>query len=204
MKDIIRGETMNSFTTTFNHALRISDNQEQVFDELKIDTPRSPSKYLNVLYTNSNYEKFDVIAKNISEFELFAVNTHTIGNFIVLPHWMNTGRYWFSKDYWDLTLKSMYDFLNPLGAWENFVEKYYLQVFVNEDYIPVELWKEHFSSVVKPTNNQISHFLKNVNLRVEKRGKLLTKILCENINRTDFDFYQEIKDEKIEFSNELK
>lgn len=201
--DILRGEAMNSFFTTFRQGLQKSNNRNKILDELKIKSPFYPASHLNTLIDAHNYKKFDIIKNNFSEFEKFAVLTHTIGNFTVLPHWMNTGRYNFSQDYWDLTLNSLYTFLSPINGWEPFVKKYCLYAFVNEKLEPVELWTGHFSGAVSPDENQIESFLKNVNLRIEKRGMLLTKLLCKKINNTDFNFYEEIKEQKIEFSDEL-
>ncbi len=198
---------MNSFMTTFRQAILQSDNKNEVYKEIGINKEISLSKQLKILYIHNNFEKFNIILKNRAEFEVFANRTHTFGNFIVLPHWMNTGRYNFSQDYWDITLKSLYDFLLPLGAWKNFIERYHLHAFVNKDanFSVAELWKGHFAGTVKPTKKeQIHQFLKNANLRIEKRGKLLTKVLCDKISRYDFEFYREIESEQIEFANELK
>ena len=105
---------------------------------------------------------------------------HTLGNFIPVPARCNaprgTGRL---KDYWDLTLKIIYEYYvygkdnikeivgesnselykewlgsfrvddTVRGSWQCFVEKNYLQDFVNQNVdgsygIPKELWQGHF------------------------------------------------------------
>ena len=78
-----------------------------------------------------NYQRFDIIKPNLPAFQTFATLTHTIGNFTVLPYWINTARNNFSKDYWDITLLSLQEWLAPTTptskAWINFVEMFYLQ-----------------------------------------------------------------------------
>ncbi|HHJ6938319.1 TPA: hypothetical protein ACQMT0_001916, partial [Streptococcus pyogenes] len=98
------------------------------------------NEYLNkqypILYHNKNYQNFEMIQKNLKGFEAFAKLTHTIGNFTVLPHWMNTGRYNFSKDYWDITMLSLQEWLTDLSpkAWKKFIDTYYLQPYVDNNY----------------------------------------------------------------------
>lgn len=93
---------------------------------------------------------------------------------------MNTGRggSFTVLDYWDLTLQSFYDFLLPLGAWESFVEKYYLHSFLDENMKPVELWDGHFSGYVKMNKeSQIEQFLFRVNRSIAERGIYMKKKL---------------------------
>ncbi|MDN4638224.1 hypothetical protein QCD73_17060 [Bacillus sp. PsM16] len=174
--NLIRGETMNSFITTFNHS-----------KTLAYDFP-------------INYK-----------FEKFATSTHSIGNFTVLPHWMNSGRYLFSQDYWDVTMYSLFEFFQPLGCWKQFVERYFLQPYVNndEEWTVSEFWKGHFDSIgnynqLKPQNEQeLSEYLHKVNLKIEERGKWIIKKVCEELKLQHFTFYDELKDRQIRFSNEL-
>ncbi|MES1037529.1 hypothetical protein [Bacillus pumilus] len=175
--NLIRGETMNSFITTFNH-----------------------SKTL----TYDSHIKL--------KFEKFATATHCIGNFTVLPHWMNTGRNCFSQDYWDVTMYSLFEFFQPLGCWKQFVERYFLQPYVNndEEWTVTEFWKGHFDSIgnynhLKPQDEQeLSEFLHKVNLRIEERGKWVIKKVCEELKLQHFTFYDELTDRQIRFSNEMK
>ncbi|MFD2729902.1 hypothetical protein ACFSR0_10965, partial [Enterococcus camelliae] len=144
----VRGETMNSFSTTFHRAVYLSENRIEIYEEIGIDDKKDLKKQYDLLLENNNYQKFSVISKNLKEFERFAQLTQTIGDFTVLPNWMNTGR-GCSKtifDYWDLTLKSLYEFLFPLDAWETFVNKYYLHPFLDKNLKPMEFWDNHFTS----------------------------------------------------------
>ena len=203
-EDIIRGETMNSFITTFNEAIKDSSDYYTIANRLG-KKPRDRHIPYSTLYQNQNYLKFDIIQKNIKEFELFAILTHTIGNFTVLPSWMNTGRYYFSRDYWDITLLSLQEWLNILSpdAWTNFVETYYLQPYVNTEY-NVELFWEGHDKKILPKKENYPVFLKKVNERIEERGKYIIKQICNKLNKTDFNFYTDLETmDKIKYSNEF-
>lgn len=212
---ITRGETMNSFLTTFNRAIRKSSNYDTLTKELGINNikdyysiPDQPDN--NDQPQIPNYQRFDIVHNNLPAFQTFATLTHTIGNFTVLPYWINTARNNFSKDYWDITLLSLQEWLAPTTptskAWINFVEMFYLQPYVNQDYQTQLFWEKHSYGYdnLFPTNQDIPNFLKAVNERIEERGKYMIKQICDRLNRTDFNFYKEIRDmDKIRFSDEF-
>ena len=194
--DVIRGETMNSFLTNFYCAIGYRPKDKK---------PRPSRDYLS-----KNYAKFDVISKNIDGFKLCATRTHTIGNFIVLPHWMNTGRIGFSADYWDITLLSLQEWLHLISptseAWVNFIELYYLQPYVNKDYQIEPFWEKHSYGYdnLFPSKQDVPIFLKAVNERIEERGKYMIKQICDRLDLTHLSFYQEIKNmDRIKFSDEF-
>ena len=205
--DVIRGETMNSFLTTFNRAIRQSSNYKTLTKTLGIDK-RKKERY-SKLYKDQNYRQFDIIENNRPAFQTFAKLTHTIGNFTVLPHWMNTGRSNLSQDYWDIFLLSLQEWLHLISptseAWINFIELYYLQPYVNKDYQIEPLWKNHsYTTPILKEKEDFPIFLKAVNERIEERGKYMIKQICDRLNRTDFNFYKEIRDmDKIRFSDEF-
>lgn len=204
VKDIIRGETMNSFITTFNEAIKDSSDYYTIANRLGKE-PRDRHIPYSTLYQNQNYLMFDNIQNNLDDFQKFATLTHTIGNFTVLPSWMNTGRYYFSRDYWDITLLSLQEWLNILSpdAWTNFVETYYLQPYVNTEY-NVELFWEGHDKKILPKKENYPVFLKKVNERIEERGKYIIKQICNKLNKTDFNFYTDLETmDRIKFSNEL-
>lgn len=204
VKDIIRGETMNSFITTFNEAIKDSSDYYTIANRLGKE-PRDRHIPYSTLYQNQNYLMFDNIQNNLDDFQKFATLTHTIENFTVLPSWMNTGRYYFSRDYWDITLLSLQEWLNILSpdAWTNFVETYYLQPYVNTEY-NVELFWEGHDKKILPKKENYPVFLKKVNERIEERGKYIIKQICNKLNKTDFNFYTDLETmDRIKFSNEL-
>ncbi|HFI0213926.1 TPA: hypothetical protein ACGO10_001090 [Streptococcus suis] len=203
--DIIRGETLNSYITTFTQAITKDSNYKEICKKIGVNLNEYLNKQYPILYHNKNYQNFEMIQKNLKGFEAFAKLTHTIGNFTVLPHWMNTGRYYFSRDYWDITLLSLQEWLNILSpdAWTNFVETYYLQPYVNTEY-NVELFWEGHDKKILPKKENYPVFLKKVNERIEERGKYMIKQICNKLNKTDFNFYTDLETmDRIKFSNEL-
>ena len=203
--DIIRGETINSYITTFTQAITKDPNYKEICEKIGVNLNEDLNKQYPILYHNKSYQKFETIQRNIKEFELFAILTHTIGNFTVLPSWMNTGRYYFSRDYWDITLLSLQEWLNILSpdAWTNFVETYYLQPYVNTEY-NVELFWEGHDKKILPKKENYPVFLKKVNERIEERGKYMIKQICNKLNKTDFNFYTDLETmDKIKYSNEF-
>ena len=212
-KDIIRGETMNSFLTTFKCALEQSSDCDTQSDKLVIKSGKKLP--FSDLYDEKKnikeqpYMAFDVVKNNRPAFQTFAKLTHTIGNFTVLPHWMNTGRSNLSQDYWDIFLLSLQEWLDLISptseAWINFIELYYLQPYVNKDYQIEPLWKNHsYTTPILKEKEDFPIFLKAVNERIEERGKYMIKQICDRLNRTNFNFYKEIRDmDKIRFSDEF-
>ena len=213
-KDIIRGETMNSFLTTFKCALEQSSDCDTQSDKLVIKSGKKLP--FSDLYDEKKnikeqpYMAFDVVKNNRPAFQTFAKLTHTIGNFIVLPHWMNTGRSGFSADYWDITLLSLQEWLHLISptseAWVNFIELYYLQPYVNKDYQTELFWENHSYGYdnLFPSNQDVPIFLKAVNERIEERGKYMIKQICDRLDLTHLGFYQEIKNmDRIKFSDEF-
>ena len=211
--DVIRGETMNSFLNTFNRAIRKSSNYNTLIKELGINNRKDYYSIPDQPNNNDqpqvpNYQRFDIINPNLPAFQTFATLTHTIGNFTVLPHWMNTGRSKLSQDYWDIFLLSLQEWLDLISPtsepWINFIELYYLQPYVNKDYQIEPLWKNHSYGNPLPSTQDFPIFLKAVNERIEERGKYMIKQICDRLNRTDFNFYKEIEGmDKIRFSDEF-
>lgn len=139
------GETMNSFQTSYNWYLRYNERDKEVE----------------------------------AGFEEFALRTNTIGNFLPVPvvetkkGWkstFNSPRYSVTKDYWDITMKQIRDYfsdnkdelkyikdstnwLASFGNWKSFVEKNYLEDFVDKNGKPIEFWEGHFTGKLLPQNN---------------------------------------------------
>ncbi|MED1749647.1 hypothetical protein [Bacillus zhangzhouensis] len=209
--NLLRGDTMNSFWTTFKNSVISSSNKTIVYDEIGINPQKALKDQYHLLISNDNFRDFELVKNNIIAFEKFAALSHSIGNFTVIPHWMNIGRYNFSQDYWDVTLQSFFYFSNSMECWRNFVETYFLQPYVNndEEWTVSEFWEGHFLNIGKPkrltpqNQEELSEYLHKVNLRIEERGKWIIKKICEELKLQHFTFYDELKDRQIRFSNEM-
>lgn len=214
-KKYIQGETMNSANTTLCKLYEKSiETQEQRNDRSDIKPAKCKSQGISIAYIISRYaekkseqkEKYD----KIEGLKCFLSVYHTLGNFIPVPAGCNGPRGCSGsvKDYWDLTLKIIYEYYvcekdkikdivgkeNELydvykkwldsfqdndtarGNWQCFVEKNYLQDFVNQNDdgsygMPKELWKGHFKESVLPNGiEQIEQFYVNASCFITARG----------------------------------
>lgn len=226
--EVLGPDTMNSFQTTLTFLIHdsspFSENNKQVWSKDLFKDP-IPDLYAELvtwgktdkvienlkIFINSHYKNDEGSATVfLSELETFAGLTHSIGNFTILPYQINKMRAFSKKDYWDLTLKDVHEFLlginqqdtglkrkiaqlyphlldmdNKQGSaiWDQFIEKYYLQPYVDEDYIPQELWEGHFENGQEPKKiEDFEQFYHNVNLLIIERGKWITKKLYEKVH----------------------
>lgn len=190
-------DVMNSFWTIYQRAIKIDKNQ---------DFYKWKNKKINeetFQFLMNNYDKYSEINKN---FEEYSSLTHTIGNFILEPRGFNMGRQ--NSDYWDLGMILLQSFFNCLDGednWKNFVEKYFLQPYVNnsQEYVVTEFW-DRKNNYVNPLNNQdVKSFIAKANWCIEERGKLMIKKLCEDSNLTHYKFYDlHLKNLKVKFSDD--
>ena len=233
----VQGETMNSVNTTLKAWYVLVEDEEKVQREERknIKGQKISIRYILSRYVKNTLDQKELFDK-VEGLRFFISIYHTLGNFIPVPTGCNaprgTGKL---KDYWDLTLKVIYDYYNDYNdigdnimdivsggggrtkidkdelykrykqwldsfhegdskkeAWKRFVEKNYLQDFVdcNTDGsygMPKELWKGHFSGEVLPTEiEQIEHFFVNASCWVTARSTRmllrLRKILREKEN----------------------
>ncbi|MGX7012969.1 hypothetical protein [Vagococcus silagei] len=214
----LRGDCMNSFKTTFNRLLAVNkspfskENEvtwQEVFSEIpKLDKWYSEAKMSDIekFYFNKHnlerLEKEKTTINLLQEIKRFSKLTHSIGNFIVLLSWMNQGRgIGNCRDYWDLTLKDLRDSWVHLEygdkMWESFVKKYYLQPFVDSNYMVREFWHHHFENKVPNAIEEFEKFYFTVNLLIMERGKWITKILCEKLGLVDLTCYKKEELDKM-------
>lgn len=216
----ICGETMNSANTTlgawYNMELE-TESQKREREELKNPPQEISNKYILSRYLQDKEGQKKLLGKKC----LFFLSLyHTLGNFIPVPVDCNCPRGLGSlADYWDLTLKVIYDYYvgndhicditgtrdelvqryknwldsfieegdNGLISWNRFVEKNYMQDFVESDPeggygMPKELWRNHFSQFsygeAKPTNErQIKEFYLNASDWINKRSNRMIREL---------------------------
>lgn len=233
-KSVIKGDHMNSFLTTFTPLLLTSPTKKIPYAPFGNENKKTFNEKPKIANKLSGWaEEADSGLLNITEFEfykeqykiwgnfnLFARMTDTLGNFTVIPSKLNIARGSSEafRDYWDITLRVLYDLFMAIGiegeeAWKAFINKYFLQTYVNKDYSVGELWKGHledkegiFINGVYPQKiDDFEQFYRNVNLLIEERGKWMTKILCEKLDLTNLEFYKDdlVNMEKIRFFNDI-
>lgn len=169
----------------------------------------APEKNWIEFLCNENYKK--ILPIYIIK---FMEVVYTIGNFIpvsIEPENFNTGRSGSTSDYWDLTLFQIYEYYKygpekskpwlqkhadwldnfkdgKHDAWDNFVEKNYMQPFVNKiknvegaKYgMPYELWDGHFNGSNMPKKEwQFEQFFVNAKIRILERGELIADALVK-------------------------
>lgn len=138
-KNIISTDIMNSFWQIYKIALNLYYNIPITYlrkwiyvnNKLVINKP-----LFNELKNNYNkYNKVNVL------FEQYAFNTHTLGNFSIIPIGFNTGRK--NNDFWDMALillKSYFDSISQ-DFWIKYIQSNYLYSFVDDKYNILPLWK---------------------------------------------------------------
>lgn len=215
----ICGETMNSANTTLGawYTELETEQQKKEREELKNPSQTISNKYILSRYLQDKEGQKKLLGKKCL---CFLSLYHTLGNFIPVPVDCNCPRgIGQVADYWDLTLKVIYDYYvgndhicditgtsdelvqryknwldsfieegdNGLISWDRFVEKNYMQDFVEPDPeggygMPKELWKDHFSQFLygeaKPTNErQVKEFYINASARIMKRSNRMIQEL---------------------------
>lgn len=198
----LRGDTMNSWSTTLNEFIRVyGESYIHSYQERYI--PKGYDSWEDFLSERENYKKS--FPSYIME---FMDVVYTIGNFVPVlrdPVNFNTKRFAATKDYWDLTLMGIYeyytgrgsvsvlsnllsekavrDWLDRFGDWNGFVEKNFMQPFVQKKGTefgePRELWDGHYAGNVLPkTEGQFEQFFVNAKVRILARGELIADAFC--------------------------
>lgn len=200
----VRGETMNSFKTTFTKTIKKSTNRDEIFKEIKISSTKRLYGQHSELLKDRAYLRFEIVKENEQELDRFAYLTHSVGNFMVF-NW-RANRYRDKalsiRDYWDITLGKLRDESDwfeyrEKSDWNAYINRYFLQPFVkrpknsSEPYSVAELWEGHFLNGACPKKgNDFQQFFGNVNALIEERGKWITKELCGKLGLTDLEFYK--------------
>lgn len=192
-------DTMNSFMTTFIHFLKLVQSEK-----------------LNAISTKTIYEQFVNNSGVLEEYcktqdlaelwESFAVYTHSIGNFILVPAGFNGKRGMSSAihDFWDLSLvylKHMVQeksYFSMADAFTKYINMFFLWDYVSysedrKDYRIKSLLSNDFVMNIStcsnnhlgisdvdssmPTLHEIGEFLLNVRWAIRRRGIFMTAML---------------------------
>lgn len=218
----LKGDTMNSTSTTLNELFKASKMGEAA--QLLCGTKEPAwSKPLTVwLYSQAELSHYRDIIQSCNGAEDFLRVSYTIGNLAPVPVGCNrprgTGQ---TKDYWDLALYCIYnwylptcdkhiekdgyiekivgqarmadyrDWLKAFGDWDTFVEKNFMQPFVEGGKPPFgkpkELWAGHFAAFERgealpqgekgEKERQISEFFTNAAKTIRARSELMIEAL---------------------------
>lgn len=188
---VIKGDTMNSTWIMLNSVYKfLIETEEQKEERLRLR-----QRYVHKKYILSRYaENPEGVTRKLDEIKGlrdFLSCSHTLGNFIPVPNGCNGPRGMRSvKDYWDLTLKVIYDYYkgnedriegmvgknkegvykkwlatfsgeNGQGRWNCFVERNYMQAFVKE--------KDENGNYGGPKELWTGHFNGSVCLRWDRK-----------------------------------
>lgn len=183
-KKSLERETMNSFKTTYDQAIKI---------EIKKHTNIELSNYQNKFgwidiqkFKNDHPDILEMVDAN-KKLQKFACLTHSIGNFTMLINpsllnyksGFNPGRYPLTKDYWDLSLDLMKKELDDDELYKAYIKSFYLEGFVDDSYNAVPLFTRMTSpDMPEPqTSSELDEFLTNVNNSIAARGKHIVSLL---------------------------
>ncbi|WP_261809729.1 hypothetical protein [Levilactobacillus humaensis] len=207
----VKGDTMNSFKTTFTQTIRAMSeaDRNEIYQKIGIDADEKLDRQYGRLLSDKNFGEFPIIAENFDQIERFAQLTQAIGNFWTLDAETNQFRGTNAgiRDYFDITLSQLKG-KRRSEEWSKFIKQYFLQPYVYQGSGQVgELWQDHFKHGVYPkTSQDFKQFYTNANLMIEERGKWLTKRLCEDLGLTNLAFYQEdlANMTKIKYFDQIK
>ena len=142
------------------------------------------------IFSDERLDKIEIEFPGIkdcyNEFRKFAIFTHTIGNFTLVPKKYNVCRYAITKDCWDLSLidlQNKYSIYNwycdniDIFLYEDCFNNYRKDVKFKE--LSVELLFENHSFANKLPKNIIEYieYLVKVNKRISNRGIKMLKII---------------------------
>ncbi|MCD7811308.1 MAG: hypothetical protein LUG91_05605 [Ruminococcus sp.] len=151
------------------------------------DTINSVANALSSLWENGPYTQYKkyITGKDellyIDEVESLVKIYHTLGNFMPVPHNdFNRTKNWKTSDFFDDTLFCIYQWysnksltecewlnefsgwLNAFGSWEAFVMQNFLEDFVDENLLPLDLFSTPDSNQKAPTKSlEASHGMPN-------------------------------------------
>lgn len=175
----IRGDTMNSFWNVYSRLMNLTyeNARDTEFSENGIACRHQNWPSLKSLdFLIDNFDNFKEVHEQNNLLKQYAELTYTIGNFIAIPHMINTGRARPYEDYWDLAMHSLYEFLNPLESWETFINYYLLDDYVDGDTKkPIYYWATHEENTRPKTINEINEFLGEANKNILERGEKIVK-----------------------------
>lgn len=170
---------------------------------------------INSFISSYKKSKSDLNGRDDEMFRNFAVLTHTIGNFTLVPRMedkfekgFNSYRGFKYGDYWDISLQHLLKdgFNKDKDKFQKYIDTFFLWDYVDEKYNPLSLFmnNEEFKARKSCDINSVPrvnyiNFLDNVEYAIKRRGKFIVYMLC-NIEKYD-DFKSKTSVEKVEKYN---
>jgi hypothetical protein len=185
-KKSLERETMNSFKTTYDQAIKIEIKEHP---NIRLRDYQNKFGWIDIQkFKNDHPDILEKVDAN-KELQKFACLTHSIGNFTMLINpsllnyeiGFNIGRYTPTKDYWDLSLDLLRKELGNDELYAAYIKAFCLEECVDASYNAVPLFTRATSpDMPKPqTSSELDEFLTNVNNRITARGKQIVSLLRE-------------------------
>jgi len=173
-------DTMNSFKTTYDQAIIIEATKQKI----NLDQYKTQYGYNRMVLIKDYPSVLRVINGN-THLQRYALLTHTIGNFTLIPNkirfadgkWASfQSRGILLKDYWDLSLDALQNFLNGSlskvadNSFERYVDTFYLNDYIEHGTVK-QLFTRQEGHILPQTEDELNEFLQNVNHLIILRGK---------------------------------
>lgn len=106
-----------------------------------------------------------------SDILLHAIYMYYSGNADEINEIVNSGEHFYYTTNWLDMFKEKND--KDCNGWKNFVDQNYFNTYVDSEYIPIQLWKNHDlkNKRLPLIGIEFYNYLKSINLHIEERGK---------------------------------
>lgn len=186
----------------------LSINSHNNFDKNIIfspDTMNSFVKRYREITESDEYSGFESVNEAYDKLSRFAVLTHTIGNFCLVPKGFNTHRNAMQNDFWDLSLLELktkgFKKFKP-EHFKQYIDTFFLWDYVDTNYEPLSLFlsNDDFkgkNGKGKDDRSKYNNFLENVEYAITNRGKFMVYMLNHEDKlkkfkgklNSDYDFF---------------
>jgi hypothetical protein len=179
-------DTINSFKTTYNQALAIAiEGASESNPKLN---PKDYIKYgwVDIPKLDREHQQIREKVDSNKELQDFAILTHTIGNFTILPNpdkdtykrGFNVGRNAKTKDYWDLSLELLRSALHNDELFKCYCNEFFLTpYYLDNKGNVVQLFNREGNALLPQTESDLNEYLRNVNKKILERGEQMVASL---------------------------
>lgn len=231
---LYRGDTMNSFATTVNELIggnNVATKVLENYDSHSENISEDGQNFIRLVHTMGNFipvvRSFNVGRSTLTQdywdltleriYEYYSAKTETeqteaLENIL-------------GKSQRKITQKKITDaklWLGVFDSWEDFVERNYLQPFLDKNGKPIQLWEGHFTNwkeflklepderpknkkMLLPSKDenfkQFEEFFTNTSRMIQERGFLIATAVKQRLNSEEFDrekFFAELTGKKAD------